>query len=686
MTDHLLLVALGPVQDFIAAARRCQDLWFGSWILSDLSRVTAETIQAKRGALIFPAGLDGRADGKRPAVANKILAVVPAGVDPRDVAGEARARMQERLRKLAVMAHDSFGDKAFFDDHLREIALRQIDDLMEFHWAAVPLPDAGRHPETYAVARAQVERVLGARKNRRSWKQVALAEDGGWGAGVFKSSMDGQRESALHEALYDALRGSPRPGFPAITAEKAAELYFVGPAERLCGVGLLKRAGTEDERFEAEIAAGGLRRPFFHSTSHVASAPIRTRIAARGLEASVDAYARELFRACPSLKARRRLTLHRAEKAGVPLRSPFGGEGWIAGEIETPAAFGEERLDGAALYAGQLPAILGELQPGFAELRLSKHEDVHAQREEILKPIRRALGDLLRKLDLSEDDVPTYYATLIADGDSMGEALKRAGREKGIEGHQGISKALDAFARGCGDIVDAHAGSLIYAGGDDVLALLPLHTVMACARALHQRFEVVLEEALRALGFEDGFPTLSMGIGIGHHLDDMADTRRLAKGAEKRAKEYPGKSAIAVSVQMRSGGVIEVVGGFDVFHTSLPVDRRIGRWAELLLAEEIPDKAAFDLEKEMAPLLAGGAARELSDEARSLARRVLGRKRGERGAAPLSDTVRSLVDDYLLRGDVASAVHGLSHELQIARLVARAMRVAYESPQHPKEA
>lgn len=49
MTPNLLLVSLGPIQDFIASARRCQDLWFGSFLLSELSRATAEAIMDVAG-------------------------------------------------------------------------------------------------------------------------------------------------------------------------------------------------------------------------------------------------------------------------------------------------------------------------------------------------------------------------------------------------------------------------------------------------------------------------------------------------------------------------------------------------------------------------------------------------------------------------------------------------------------
>ena len=75
---NLLIISLGPIQDFIAAARRCRDLWFGSWILSDLSKTVARTIAEKldRNALVFPGvqymgELDARSNTS---VANKIVA------------------------------------------------------------------------------------------------------------------------------------------------------------------------------------------------------------------------------------------------------------------------------------------------------------------------------------------------------------------------------------------------------------------------------------------------------------------------------------------------------------------------------------------------------------------------------------------------------------------------------------
>ena len=53
---HLLAISVGPVQEFIASARRSRDLWFGSWLLSELSKAAAK--QIGKDNLIFPSVTD----------------------------------------------------------------------------------------------------------------------------------------------------------------------------------------------------------------------------------------------------------------------------------------------------------------------------------------------------------------------------------------------------------------------------------------------------------------------------------------------------------------------------------------------------------------------------------------------------------------------------------------------------
>ena len=54
MSKKLLLISIGPVQEFIASARKLRDLWFGSYLLSERSKTVARTLQELGAELIFP--------------------------------------------------------------------------------------------------------------------------------------------------------------------------------------------------------------------------------------------------------------------------------------------------------------------------------------------------------------------------------------------------------------------------------------------------------------------------------------------------------------------------------------------------------------------------------------------------------------------------------------------------------
>jgi hypothetical protein len=152
--------------------------------------------------------------------------------------------------------------------------------------------------------------------------------------------------------------------------------------------------------------------------------------------------------------------------------------------------------------------------------------------------------------------------------------------------HLQFSEALSNFALLCArPTVEAFDGRLIYAGGDDVLALLPADTVLACAEALRFAFtgrevralsgEVLMHSP--APGFlssdrwkdEHGrgrpIPFLvpgpaadaSVGIAIAHFKSPLQDVVRAAQDAEKRAKKQLGRGAVAVTLFKRSGETIE---------------------------------------------------------------------------------------------------------------------------------
>ena len=95
--SHLLAISVGPVQEFIAAARRTRDLWFGSYLLSEISREVAKAVENQSGKLVFPTSSD--VDN----VANVILAELPApassGERGRQAGQGSRAEAMAEIRR-----------------------------------------------------------------------------------------------------------------------------------------------------------------------------------------------------------------------------------------------------------------------------------------------------------------------------------------------------------------------------------------------------------------------------------------------------------------------------------------------------------------------------------------------------------------------------------------------------------
>jgi hypothetical protein len=219
----------------------------------------------KKESLIFPA-IDDPSDLNDNSdfdVVNKILALV---ADPPKICKAIKEGLEDRLSEIRSEAFQQITG-SFSED----IAIEQVKDLTEFYWAAAKLEDPG-DPEQYKTARDNAEALLAARKSTRNFKQVlpvradVAASAMAWGGYVPKSSLDGQRESVIHESVYDAVRNGQK------TKKELRLEYGVREGERLCGVGLLKRHGNR------KTSGNPRNNGSFFSTSHVAATPLLQRL------------------------------------------------------------------------------------------------------------------------------------------------------------------------------------------------------------------------------------------------------------------------------------------------------------------------------------------------------------------------------------------------------------------------
>ncbi|MDR3631417.1 MAG: type III-B CRISPR-associated protein Cas10/Cmr2 [Desulfocapsaceae bacterium] len=202
-----------------------------------------------------------------------------------------------------------------------------------------------------------------------------------------------------------------------------------------------------------------------------------------------------------------------------------------------------------------------------------------------------------------------YYALLLMDGDKMGHLvngktltstwgdvlhpeltekfskksfhpdspLRARLEEKRILNpavHAAISEGLNSFARyGVAPIVERLSGRLIYAGGDDVCAVLPLDAALQAARAIQTAYclgfvrygkegatEVTGESQATTgklgmhLGKAKGI-SISGAIVIAHHKAPLREVLRDAHTVLTGiAKNRAGRNALAIRLKKRSGG------------------------------------------------------------------------------------------------------------------------------------
>ncbi|MDR3347447.1 MAG: type III-B CRISPR-associated protein Cas10/Cmr2 [Helicobacteraceae bacterium] len=169
------------------------------------------------------------------------------------------------------------------------------------------------------------------------------------------------------------------------------------------------------------------------------------------------------------------------------------------------------------------------------KLNLSEKEidDLHETKE---TDIKKKYGELLSNQD-------RYYALLTMDGDKMGDMIKK---KTTPQAHLELSEQLDAFTKATGELKcfsEKHT-KLIYAGGDDVFAVLPLENAINVAKEIRDIFVEKVKDA-----------TISAAIVIAHHKEPLREVIRDSHSVlDKIAKEKASRDALAIRLKKRSGG------------------------------------------------------------------------------------------------------------------------------------
>lgn len=183
MTNAVLIFTFSPVQSFIAEARRSEDLFNGSAILSRLAQAAGEKLESQ-GTLIYPVELQGND------APNVLVARIPAE-KAQEMAQKAQDALLSRWQEIAEEARQNA--RLDEDDLWKRIWNRQIKETppWQIFWAWA------EETESYAKAYQQARDLLERAKRSRLFAQ---SEEEGE-----KDSLSGSR-AALRTQNYPSAR------------------------------------------------------------------------------------------------------------------------------------------------------------------------------------------------------------------------------------------------------------------------------------------------------------------------------------------------------------------------------------------------------------------------------------------------------------------------------------------------
>ncbi len=596
----LFLFTIGPVQSFISQARKTQDFYMGSFILSFLTFKSMEIIIDKYGPtnIIYPDlykqplmdwwlkknGIDitdfDENSIQLPTIPNRFVTLLPI-TDGKEITNLVR-EMQNSIRNAINNTKDLIFQELSINPSERANGKinSQLSEFPEIYWVAVPwkidnrdvffddlkeyfedivikkywdlwnfATKNGEFPPNigllYEILYSTLEKSMGSRKNIREFTQV---EEKGR-----KCSVCGERDVFFFRETTNKSKFTGfNPYAVDLTDNDKVLLKYLADGEGLCAVCFIKR--TFEIYLEKEVS-GVFKNLSFPSIAEVACSDFKEKALKIAKDEFVN-YQEKLLR----------------EK--FPTTKPL------------PGLDIKENLEGQWFYDENLTEKLINEELG---IQISETK---------LKEIKESLKKLTDKVGKPNP----YYAILHLDADNMGKWLSgellpdienpynsevwqgfsedfknelMAKRPKKLLTpaiHASISTALRNYAlEFVRKIVEEeHLGKLIYAGGDDVLAFVNLKDLFDVMQKLRWAFsgqvKVKNGEIKIELSNQTGFvekdgrfiltmgpeSTASMGVVIAHYKTPLQIVIKKVFDMEKMAKDE-GRDRFYICLTKHSG-------------------------------------------------------------------------------------------------------------------------------------
>ncbi len=495
MSSRILHFTLGPVQGFISDARRTRDLWAGSFLLSWLSGKAMVALKNAGGTIVFPKVGDDELftailTGKGSAYIGSLPNRFKANID--GVKGEAGAICELAISEAWEALHQKVWDRFVADvaehgNETRHIWSRQTKHFWEMNWVT---GEGAKNDGQW----------LDLRKN---WRTAFPPDEPG--------------DKCRLMGRFQELSGHPRIGggsrqkkfWKKLTERDGISALDLKEDERLCAIALIKRLFPliAKDVIGWTPAEGSDVIQHWPSVSFIAATPwLKT---AQNLPKEVLG---DYWSIAGSALSQGYMGEYHTRHFNLPEHEFFKLDGHLMHQ-DGIKAWPADGLNGDA---------------GTARERLSKG----------LKAVQEKLGGMASE----------FYAVLVMDGDRIGARISDQAGD--------ISKGLSQFTQSVKDyfaptgvVKNPANGVLIYAGGDDVLALVPVDSAIDAAQALRKKYQNAFANAegnaftlSGALVFAQYKIPLRAVLAQAHHyLDDIA-------------KDKNGRDSLAIAV-MKPGGI-----------------------------------------------------------------------------------------------------------------------------------
>lgn len=489
MTDERLYFTIGPVQGFVNQSRRTRDLWASSYLLSLLSEEAIKTIEDLGCKIIIPY-LDKKS------------------VPTKSVYDCAPLMGNVPNRFIATGTSDDLAKAA---KHSVEAVIKEWKEIADTVWNRFVIHCEALGNHTREIWDRQIDNfweinwiisendtALDQRKNWRTTPATVEPGDhctlmGDWQelSGYIRA-----HDRISQDKFWECLRGQQEIG-----------LLDFNENERLCAIALIKRLYPKLINREAVN---------WPSTAYIAAIPWLNQLAIK-LPNEGKNYAEAVHSLGESYSTIKCLLEHPNKK-------------------ETGDLF---KLDGNFFHYHALA------NPNATPLKKGHSE------EEENKTRNQLLEELKNLYEKMEDKPSPFYTVLLMDGDSMGALLRQARKENPTE-EVAVTRALAHFAQMVPNVVREHNGVPVYAGGDDVLALLPMRHALSCVIVLRDCFQTSFKdycsESIARLA------TISAAIVFAHYHVPLRQVLKFAHELlEDIAKDRTGRDSLGVRVFKPSG-------------------------------------------------------------------------------------------------------------------------------------